>query len=33
MNKGNFLEMLDWYKERKDEVKIAFDELCPKMPK
>jgi hypothetical protein len=30
LNKGNFLEMLDWYKERKEEVRIAFDELCPK---
>lgn len=30
MNKGNFLEILDWYKERNNEVKIAFDELCPK---
>jgi hypothetical protein len=30
LNKGNFLEMLDWYKERNREVKLAFDELCPK---
>jgi hypothetical protein len=22
--------MLDWYKERNEEVKHAFDELCPK---
>jgi hypothetical protein len=22
--------MLDWYKERNEEVKRAFDELCPK---
>lgn len=29
-NKGNFLEMIDWYKERKEEVRIAFEELCPK---
>jgi hypothetical protein len=29
LNKGNFLEMLDWYKERNEEVRIAFDELCP----
>ena len=21
--------MLDWYKARKEEVRIAFDELCP----
>jgi hypothetical protein len=21
--------MLDWYKERREEVRIAFDELCP----
>jgi hypothetical protein len=30
LNKDNFLEMLDWYKERNEEVKWAFDELCPK---
>jgi hypothetical protein len=30
LNKGIFLEMLDWYKERNEEVKHAFDELCPK---
>lgn len=29
LNKGNFLEMLEWYKTRKEEVKAAFDELCP----
>lgn len=29
LNKGNFLEMLDWYKERNRDVKLAFDELCP----
>ncbi|KAJ1257064.1 hypothetical protein BS78_K226400 [Paspalum vaginatum] len=29
LNKGNFLEMLEWYKARKEEVKVAFDELCP----
>lgn len=28
-NRGNFLEMLEWYKSRKAEVKPAFDELCP----
>ncbi|WVZ59232.1 hypothetical protein U9M48_009414 [Paspalum notatum var. saurae] len=28
-NNGNFLEMLEWYKTRKEEVKAAFDELCP----
>ncbi|KAM0884852.1 hypothetical protein ACQ4PT_030718 [Festuca glaucescens] len=33
LNKGNFLEMLDWYKERNREVKLAFDELCPKNAK
>jgi hypothetical protein len=33
LNKGNFLEMLDWYKERNEEVKRAFDELCPKNAK
>ena len=30
LNKGNFLELLDWVKERIPEVKVAFDELCPK---
>jgi hypothetical protein len=30
LNKGNFLEMLDWHKERNREVKLTFDELCPK---
>jgi hypothetical protein len=30
LNKGNFLEMLDWYKARNKEVQLAFDELCPK---
>jgi hypothetical protein len=33
LNKGNFLEMLDWCKERNEEVKRAFDELCPKNAK
>ena len=33
LNKGIFLEMLDWYKERNEEVKRAFDELCPKNAK
>lgn len=30
LNKGNFLEMLDWYKKRNDEVREAFGHLCPK---
>ncbi|KAJ1295190.1 hypothetical protein BS78_01G205200 [Paspalum vaginatum] len=30
LNKGKFLEMLDWYKKRNDDVRIAFDESCPK---
>ena len=30
LNKGNFLEMIDWYKKRNEEVRVAFDELCPK---
>ena len=30
LNKGNFLEMLDWYKKRNNEVRAAFDECCPK---
>ncbi|XP_044947359.1 zinc finger MYM-type protein 1-like [Hordeum vulgare subsp. vulgare] len=33
LNKGNFLELLDWVKERNPEVKVAFDELCPKNAK
>jgi hypothetical protein len=33
LNKGNFLEMLDWYKENNEEVKRAFGELCPKNAK
>ncbi|XP_025820787.1 zinc finger MYM-type protein 1-like [Panicum hallii] len=33
LDKGNFLEMLDWYKERNEEVKRALDELCPKNAK
>ncbi|KAF0928762.1 hypothetical protein E2562_010642, partial [Oryza meyeriana var. granulata] len=30
---GNFLEFLDWYKERNEQVKLAFDETCPKNAK
>jgi hypothetical protein len=33
LNKGNFLEFLDWYKQRNEEVRKAFDELCPKNAK
>jgi hypothetical protein len=33
LNKGNFLEFLDWYKERNEVVKLAFDETCPKNAK
>ncbi|XBI03917.1 hypothetical protein VPH35_132281 [Triticum aestivum] len=33
LNKGNFLELLDWVKERIPEVKVAFDELCPQNAK
>lgn len=29
LNKGNFLEMLGWYKERNEEVRCAFDVACP----
>lgn len=29
LNKGNFLEMLDWYKKRNNEVRAAFDDYCP----
>ena len=28
LNKGNFLEMIDWYKNRNDDVRVAYDELC-----
>ena len=33
LNKDNFLEFIDWYKERNEEVKRAFDENCPKNAK
>ena len=33
LNKGNFLEFLDWYKERNEQVRLAFDETCPKNAK
>jgi hypothetical protein len=33
LNKGNFLEFLDWYRQRNEEVRKAFDELCPKNAK
>ena len=33
LNKGNFLETLEWYKIRNEEVRKAFDELCPKNAK
>ena len=29
LNKGNYREMIDWYKDKKEDVRIAFDELCP----
>jgi hypothetical protein len=29
LNKGNYLEMIDSYKEKNEDVRIAFDELCP----
>jgi hypothetical protein len=28
-NRGNFLEMLEWYKKWNEHARIAFDELCP----
>jgi len=28
LSKGNFLEMIDWYKNRNDDVRVAYDELC-----
>jgi hypothetical protein len=33
LNKCNLLEFLDWYKQRNEEVKRVFDELCPKNAK
>src|SRR6185369_15173054 len=30
LNKGNFLEFLDWYKLRNEEVRQAFEFACPK---
>jgi hypothetical protein len=30
LNRGNFREFLEWYKERNEQVKLAFDEACPK---
>jgi hypothetical protein len=33
LNKGNFLEMLDWYKKRNNEVRAAFNDCCPKNAK
>ena len=29
LNRGNFLEMIEWHKKRNDEVRLAFEELCP----
>lgn len=29
LNKGNFLKLVDWYKQRSEEVRVAFGELCP----
>lgn len=33
LNRGNFLEMLEWHKRRDPKVKTAFDHLCPKNAK
>lgn len=33
LNKGNYLEMIDSYKEKNEDVRIAFDELCPENAK
>jgi hypothetical protein len=33
LNKGNFLESLEWYNIRNEEVRKAFDEFCPKNAK
>jgi len=29
LNKGNYFEMIDSYKEKNEDVRTAFDELCP----
>ncbi|TVU26504.1 hypothetical protein EJB05_29054, partial [Eragrostis curvula] len=29
LNRGNFLELLEWFKQRNPEAKAAFEELCP----
>ena len=29
LNRGNILEMIEWHKKRNDEVRVAFEELCP----
>jgi len=29
LNRGNFLEMIEWHKKRNEEVQLAFEELCP----
>jgi len=28
LNRGNFLEMIEWHKKRNEEVRLAFEELC-----
>ena len=33
LNRGNFLERLEWHKRRDPKVKTAFDHLCPKNAK
>lgn len=33
LNKGNFLEMLDWCKKRNNKVRAAFNDCCPKNAK
>ena len=29
LNRGNFLEMIEWQKKRNEEVRLIFEELCP----
>jgi len=29
LNRGNFLEMIEWHKKRNGEIRLAFEELCP----
>jgi hypothetical protein len=28
LNKGNILEMIDWYKNKDEDVRVSFEDLC-----